>query len=133
MLQTLLLIFTLPVVAILLVFNIRRLIFTLAILPGSDQGSTSAFLGPPYLPEVLILVPCRDEVAMIPDLCQALSGLDYPSEKLQVVLIDDGSVDGTGQSMEEQSASRPGWHVLKFAKNRGKADSLNSALACFSF
>jgi hypothetical protein len=45
MLQTLLVIFTLPVVAILLVFNIRRLIFTLAILPGSDQGSTSTLLG----------------------------------------------------------------------------------------
>jgi len=133
MLQTLLLIFSLPVVAILLVFSIRRLIFTLAILPGSDQGSTSGLLGQPYLPEVLILVPCRDEVGMIPDLCQALSGLDYPSEKLQVVLIDDGSVDGTGQSMEEQSVSRPGWHVLKFANNKGKADSLNSALACFSF
>jgi 1,2-diacylglycerol 3-beta-glucosyltransferase len=133
MLQTLLVIFTLPVVAILLVFNIRRLIFTLAILPGSDQGSTSTLLGPPYLPDVLILVPCRDEVALIPDLCQALSRIDYPSEKLQVVLIDDGSVDGTGQSMEEQSANRPGWHVLKFAKNRGKAVSLNSALACFSF
>ena len=133
MLQTLFLIFTLPVVAILLVFNIRRLIFTLAILPGSDQGSTSTLLGPPYLPDVLILVPCRDEVALIPDLCQALSRIDYPSEKLQVVLIDDGSVDGTGQSMEEQSANRPGWHVLKFAKNRGKAVSLNSALACFSF
>ena len=133
MLQTLLLIFTLPVVAILLVFNIRRLIFTLAILPGGGQGSPSALLGQTYLPEVLILVPCRDEVTLIPELCLALSSLDYPSEKLQVVLIDDGSVDGTGQSMEEQSASQPGWHVLKFVKNMGKAGSLNTALACFSF
>jgi cellulose synthase/poly-beta-1,6-N-acetylglucosamine synthase-like glycosyltransferase len=82
---------------------------------------------------VLILVPCREEVAMILEMCQSLSQLDYPSEKLQVVLIDDGSTDGTGQVMEQQTASRPGWHFLKFASNLGKAHVLNAALARFPF
>lgn len=133
MLQTLLWIAAIPIAAILLVFNIRRLLFLLAILPGRRRGKRSSLLSDTYLPEVLILVPCRDEVGMIPELCQTLLHLDYPSEKLQVVLIDDGSVDGTDQVMEQQAASRAGWHVLKFASNLGKAHSLNTALGRFSF
>ena len=133
MLQTLLWIIAIPIAAILLVFNLRRLLFLLVILPGSRRGKRSSLLSDTYLPEVLILVPCRDEVTMIPELCQSLSQLDYPSEKLQVVLIDDGSVDGTGQVMEQRADSRIGWHVLKFAGNLGKAHSLNTALARFSF
>ena len=133
MLQTLLWIISIPIVAILLVFNIRRLLFLLAMLPGNGRGKRSSLLRHTYLPEVLILVPCRDEATVISALCQSLSQLDYPSEKLQVVLIDDGSVDGTGQVMEQQAASRTGWHVLKFAGNLGKAHSLNTALARFSF
>ena len=70
---------------------------------------------------------------MISGMCQSLSQLDYPSEKLQVVLIDDGSLDGTGQAMEQQAAGRPGWHVLKFAGNFGKAHVLNTAVTRFPF
>ena len=70
---------------------------------------------------------------MIPDLCNALSQLDYPRESYQVVLIDDGSTDGTGALMEQQAASRSGWHVLKFPKSAGKASALNTALAHFPF
>jgi cellulose synthase/poly-beta-1,6-N-acetylglucosamine synthase-like glycosyltransferase len=66
-------------------------------------------------------------------MCQSLSQLNYPSEKLQVVLIDDGSMDGTGQAMEQQAAGRPGWQVLKFARNVGKAHTLNTAVASFPF
>ena len=57
MLQTLVEILALPMAAILLVFNIRRLLFLFAILPGSRPGKKSALLNEIYLPEVLILVP----------------------------------------------------------------------------
>jgi cellulose synthase/poly-beta-1,6-N-acetylglucosamine synthase-like glycosyltransferase len=133
MLQTILSILAIPIAALLLLFNIRRLLFLVAILPGSDSQRRSSPLSELYLPEVLVLVPCRDEAALIPELCQSLSELDYPAEKLQVVLIDDGSVDGTGRVMEQQAASRAGWHVLRFATNLGKAHSLNTALAQIAF
>ncbi len=133
MLQTLFWIISIPIAAILLMFNIRRLLFLLAILPDSRPRKKISLLSETYLPEVLILVPCRDEATMLPEMCQSLTQLDYPSEKLQVVLIDDGSVDGTGQVMEQQAATRPGWHILKFASNLGKAHALNTALARFPF
>jgi cellulose synthase/poly-beta-1,6-N-acetylglucosamine synthase-like glycosyltransferase len=133
MLQTLIWIAAIPIAAVLLIFNVRRLLFLLAILPGSHPKKKISLLRETYLPTVLILVPCREEVTMIPGMCQSLSQLDYPSEKLQVVLIDDGSMDGTGQAMEQQAAGRPGWQVLKFASNVGKAHSMNRALERFPF
>jgi len=133
MLQTLLVILAFPVAAILFVFNIRRLLFLFAILPSSQTDKKTSIVNEAYLPDVLILVSCRDEVAMIPALCESLSQLEYPSAKLQVVLIDDASTDGTGQEMEQQAASRPGWHVLKLADNLGKAHALNTTLARFHF
>ena len=66
---------------------------------------------------------------MIPQLCQSLLQLEYPSEKLQLVLIDDASTDGTGQVMQQQAAGRPGWQVLQFSSSLGKAHALNTALA----
>lgn len=131
--QTTLLIIAIPLVAILLMFTIRRIVFTLAILLTGDQSSKHPTHDHGFLPEVLILVPCRDEKRMIPDLCNALSQLDYPPESLQVVLIDDASVDGTGLVMEQQAAGRLGWHVLQFSSNVGKARALNIALARFQF
>jgi cellulose synthase/poly-beta-1,6-N-acetylglucosamine synthase-like glycosyltransferase len=131
--QSLLLLIVFPIVVILLVFNIRRIIFTLAILFGGNKSKKISSLGQRYLPDVLILVTCRDEARMIPELCRALSQLDYPRRHYQVVLIDDGSTDGTGLSMEQQAAGQPGWNFLKFPSSVGKASALNAAVAQFSF
>jgi cellulose synthase/poly-beta-1,6-N-acetylglucosamine synthase-like glycosyltransferase len=133
MFETFLLLICIPIAAILLLFTIRRIIFTLAILSTHNQGKESPSGGQVHLPEILILVPCRDESSMIPDLCQVLSRLDYPTENVQIVLIDDGSTDETGLLMEQEAASRVGWHVLKFPGSMGKAAALNTALTRFSF
>lgn len=122
-----------PAVVILLAFTFRRILFTLAILSGGKPGPDSSVPGHTYLPRVLILVPCRDEADQILGLCQALSALDYPRQNVQVVLIDDASVDGTGPLMERQASERPGWHVLRFSSAVGKASTLNKALSQFSF
>ena len=131
--QTILSVIAIPFVGILLLFTIRRILFTLAILPAGAEHGESSIPDHGYLPEVLILVPCRDEKSMIPGLCQALLQLDYPGERLQVVLIDDASMDGTGLLMEQQAAEQSGWHVLQFSDNVGKARALNVALTRFPF
>src|SRR5215208_5959960 len=106
--QIILWILTIPIAVILLLFTLRRILFTLAILPAGDQGSRSSTPDHGCLPCVLILISCRDEVGMIPGLCLSLSQLDYPRRNLQVVLIDDASTDGTGPFMEQLAAERPG-------------------------
>ena len=51
-------------------------------------------LTPAEWPEVAIIVPARDEVAMIPQTLPALLALDYPGV-WRIILVDDHSTDGT--------------------------------------
>jgi cellulose synthase/poly-beta-1,6-N-acetylglucosamine synthase-like glycosyltransferase len=55
---------------------------------------------PEILPLVSILVPARNEEKHLPALLSSLSKLDYPEEKLQILLVDDQSSDGTSEIMK---------------------------------
>lgn len=113
--------------AILAAFAVRRILFT----------ATLAMRQPPLptwkrLPNVLLLVPARNEAASLPGLFQTLHGLRYPSESLRIVLINDGSEDATGTLMAE-AATQNNWHALQLAHNVGKPQALNQALKAHSF
>jgi hopene-associated glycosyltransferase HpnB len=47
-------------------------------------------------PDVVAIVPARNEAEMLPATLPALLGQDYPGA-LSVILVDDGSADGTGE------------------------------------
>lgn len=126
---------SIPILAILLIFNLRRMLFTFTILfisPRNKDPEKSP-INLKDLPNVLVLVSCRNESKIIHGLCQAISQLDYPPEKHQVVLINDGSTDGTVERMEQQAEGKPGWNVLNLPNSIGKASALNAALKQFPF
>jgi hopene-associated glycosyltransferase HpnB len=51
---------------------------------------------PDRWPDVVAIVPARNEAEMLPATLPALLGQDYPGA-LSVILVDDGSSDGTGE------------------------------------
>jgi hopene-associated glycosyltransferase HpnB len=51
---------------------------------------------PDRWPDVVAIVPARNEAEMLPATLPALLGQDYPGA-LSVILVDDGSADGTGE------------------------------------
>jgi hopene-associated glycosyltransferase HpnB len=51
---------------------------------------------PDAWPDVVAVVPARNEAEMLPVTLPALLGQDYPGE-LTVIVVDDGSSDGTGE------------------------------------
>jgi hopene-associated glycosyltransferase HpnB len=51
---------------------------------------------PARWPDVVAVVPARNEAAMLPVTLPALLGQDYPGP-LSVILVDDGSTDGTAE------------------------------------
>ena len=51
---------------------------------------------PDTWPSVCIVVPARDEAAVLPQSLPSLLAQDYPG-RAEVFLVDDGSSDGTGQ------------------------------------
>jgi glycosyltransferase involved in cell wall biosynthesis len=54
---------------------------------------------------------------------------DYPAELLDVVVVDDGSTDGTAAVVEAIAAEHPGRVTLISQENRGLVGATNTALA----
>jgi hopene-associated glycosyltransferase HpnB len=59
--------------------------------------------GPPEWPAVCVLVPARNEAALLPQTLPSLLAQDYPG-RFRVVVVDDRSDDGTGDLAQRLGA-----------------------------
>jgi hyaluronan synthase len=48
-----------------------------------------------YTPSITIIVPCYNEERSIAKTMNSLLALDYPKDKLEIMVVDDGSKDKT--------------------------------------
>ncbi|WKV75544.1 glycosyltransferase [Streptomyces sp. PCS3-D2] len=62
---------------------------------------------PAHWPSVAIVVPARDEAGVLPLSLPSLLAQDYPGAA-EIVLVDDGSTDGTGALAVRLATERPG-------------------------
>lgn len=79
---------------------------------------------PPYLPPVAVVVPAYNEAVGIARAVRSLAASDYPD--FEVVVVDDGSTDGTAEIAEGLALERV--RVLR-KENGGKASALNAGIA----
>ncbi|HYV20138.1 MAG TPA: glycosyltransferase family 2 protein [Verrucomicrobiae bacterium] len=75
------------------------------------------------LPQVTILVVAHDESEQIAARIDNLSALDYPRESLEILIVSDGSTDGTAERALARATS--GMRVVAFPTRRGKPAVLN--------
>src|SRR5438132_654611 len=54
-----------------------------------------AALSPEHWPSVSVIVPCRNEEKFIASCINSLLANDYPSDRLEVIVVDGMSEDGT--------------------------------------
>jgi len=82
------------------------------------------------LPSLDILVAARDEENVVERLVERLFNLDYPSNKLNIYIIDDGSVDKTSLILEKLSKDFDKLKIISRSPNAGggKSGALNYAL-----
>ncbi len=87
-------------------------------------------------PTILVVVPAYNEEKTIERTINSLNFVNYPKNKLKIIVVDDGSRDNTSQVVES---------ALKFSgplnfdfklitkPNGGKADALNAAITSTNF
>ena len=80
-------------------------------------------------PALSIVIPCFNEEQALPA-CAA--GLDRyvaakPAGSIEVLLVDDGSTDGTWPTLQRLVADRPGWRAVRLLANRGSHVALRCA------
>lgn len=73
-----------------------------------------------YEPTVSFVVPCMNEEEAIAKTVTACFAADYPKEKVEVIVINDGSTDGTGAQLEKLQLKYPNLIVVNWVTNRGK-------------
>lgn len=74
-------------------------------------------------PSIAIVVPCWNEGTTVHGTIESLLALDYPSDKLQVIAVDDGSTDTTWQEMLKYK-DHPQVQILQ-KENGGKHTAVN--------
>jgi cellulose synthase/poly-beta-1,6-N-acetylglucosamine synthase-like glycosyltransferase len=77
-------------------------------------------------PSVSIVVVVRNEAETLPAKLKNLAEIDYPAGKLEIVIVSDGSSDGTENILLAHAGPR--FHVVINREGRGKAAGLNDAL-----
>ena len=110
-------------------------IFGIAIIPGFMNAFLVASLlldrrpglrvPTTALPGISILVAAYNEEACIASTIDSIARQAYPGP-LQVIVIDDGSKDGTAAALA--TLSYPWLQVIRLAKNAGKSNALNVGL-----
>ena len=81
-----------------------------------------------------VVVPTYDEAANVAARIRNLAACDYPRDRLDVVVIDSGSTDGTASTAEAAARQDPQLRVkvIRQAQRLGKASAINEAIAAAS-
>ena len=78
-------------------------------------------------PPVTVAVSCKNEEDSIRRTIDCIFASEYPPERLQVIVVDDGSTDGTWAEMERARAEHPALELIRFEANRGKRHGMAAA------
>ncbi|WP_107039319.1 glycosyltransferase [Brumimicrobium mesophilum] len=77
------------------------------------------------LPTITLLVPAYNEGAFVYDTLQSIAKSNYPKEKIQLIAIDDGSVDDTWEWMKKAKAELGDFlTIIQQPENKGKRHAL---------
>lgn len=79
---------------------------------------------PAFAPPITVIVPTRDRAGDLDECLSAVSCLDYPRDRLEVVVVDDGSLDPAAVA---EVARGHGARLLVNESNRGPSYSRNRA------
>ncbi len=80
----------------------------------------------PCIPSVSLVIPAYNEEMVIGEKVANALSIDYPAEKLEIIVACDGGTDRTAEIAREHADDRI--RVEEFEERRGKASVLNDAV-----
>lgn len=94
---------------------------------GRRRDRRRPALRPEALPAVTLIVPAYNEAAHLPNKIGNVANLDYPSDRLQVIFVSDGSTDASNAILE--GITSPMIETIVLPSRSGKASALNHGVA----
>jgi hyaluronan synthase len=77
------------------------------------------------LPAVTVIIPAYNEGAMVEKAIYSAAASDYPTDRLEIICIDDGSRDDTWSYIERAQKRYPHLiRAIRFPQNLGKKEGL---------
>jgi hyaluronan synthase len=81
------------------------------------------------LPTITVIVPAYNEGRMVRNALISAVESQYPEHKLEVIAVDDGSLDDTWEHIERVADAYPGRVLpVKLLKNSGKREALRAGI-----
>ncbi len=74
---------------------------------------------------IAAIIPAYNESKGIVKVLEVLRDINYLSE---IIVVDDGSKDGTGKNVIKQAEKDPRIHLIRHEKNQGKGQSVSDAI-----
>ena len=81
------------------------------------------------LPSVSIVIAAHNEKASLPAKIASLEKLDYPREKMEWIIVSDGSTDGTEHYLNDVFSAHPNRTCIHYDTSKGKCGALNEGVA----
>jgi cellulose synthase/poly-beta-1,6-N-acetylglucosamine synthase-like glycosyltransferase len=112
-----------PLVIALYAYGLYPLILWII---GSRRNMGAPTPGSSSLPSVTITVPVYNGVVSIGATLESLLALEYPRDRLQILVISDASTDGTDELV--RGFADRGVELLRLPERRGKTAAENAAV-----
>jgi hyaluronan synthase len=96
-------------------FILSRFVIALFYRPPRDVGLE---------PTVSIIITAYNEADAIERTLECCYAVNYPRHKLQVIVVDDGSTDGTREELMRASQRWQDLQVVGFKENKGKREAM---------
>jgi hyaluronan synthase len=121
----------------LFIFTIFTTTFQLSRLVGaifyekSKRNIKEGYLrlkGTIYEPTVSVVIPCKNEEDAIEKTIRKCFAAEYPKDKIEVIIINDGSTDNTINILKDLQVEFPNLQIIDWKVNRGKRHGMAAGI-----